>query len=459
MSYSFQGINTMSSALRAFQTQLDVTGDNIANAETAGYHRRTVSLDQNPNTTVTLGGTVSVGNGVNVAAVTRVRDLFLAGRRDEAESRLGRGQESLAGLSKIQAATNEPSDDGISAAFDGFVNSWSALSASPGSSTAKSDVQTAASRLVYKIGSFSIDLQAQRADNATRTTEVLNGIDATTSKIATLNTRIAEATARGGTPNDLLDERDSVVRQLAGLADISVTKGEGGYSVSLGGYRLVDPSGANPIAAKYDTTTGSIVDGTTSFPVRGGALAGTFDAARAIDSASAKLDTFADALRTEVNALFVAGKTSTGATGGTFFAEPVPPATSVGAAGLRLSDAVAADPNAIASGTSGLSGDGALAAQISALRDKKVIGGETLGGFYASFVSDIGRQVASAQDTVDVQEAVTKQIDEQISSTSGVSMDDEMANLLRFQRAYQAAAKALSTFDSMSETIINMLNR
>ena len=126
-----------------------------------------------------------------------------------------------------------------------------------------------------------------------------------------------------------------------------------------------------------------------------------------------------------------------------------------------MADAVAADANNIPSGTSGLSGDGTLAAQISGLRDKKIagLGTQTLGGYYASLVSDVGRQTASAADGVETYESVAKQIDAQISETSGVSMDDEMATLLRFQRAYQAAAKALSTFDSMTETLIGMLNR
>lgn len=459
MAYSFQGINTMSSALRAYQAQIDVTGENISNAETVGYTRRTVTINQAPSTAHTMGKTISVGNGVNVAAVTRVRDMFLAGRRDEAESRLGRGEESLAGLSKIQSAMMEPGTDGVSAAYDAFNNAWSALSASPGSAAAKSDVQTAGSRLAYKVNSFSLDLQSQRMDNTARTKEILGDIDTKAAKIAEFNTRIAEATARGAAPNDLLDARDSVVRELSGLADVSVTKGEAGYSVSLNGFRLVDLSGANPVSAKYDAATGNVVDGSSTFPVRGGALAGAYDTAKAIDSTSARLDTFADTLRTQVNALFTTGKTANGTTGQAFFAEPIPPATGITASEFKLSAAVAADPNAIASGTSGLSGDGTLAAQISALRDKKVLGGETLSGFYSSLVADVGRQTAAAEDTVDVQQAVASQIDEQISGTSGVSMDDEMANLLRFQRAYQAAAKALSTFDSMSETLINMLQR
>ena len=459
MPSTFQGINTMSSALRAFQTQLDVTGDNISHAETVGYHRRTATLAQSPGTATTVGKTVMVGNGVNVAAVTRVRDMFLATRRTDAESRLGRGEEALAGLSEIESATMEPGDDGVSAAYDAFNNAWSALSASPGSGAARADVQAAGNRLAARVSGFSTDLQAQRLEVGTRTKEILGDVDAKAAKIAEMNGRIAEASARGGVPNDLLDERDAAVKDLAGLVDVSVVKGDGGYAVSVGGFRLVDPSGTRALSGNYDSATGRVVDGTFTFPVNGGALAGAHDVAAAIDSVSAKLDAFADGLRTSVNALFATGATASGATGGAFFAEPVPPATTVGAAGLRLSAAVAADPGAIPSGTSGLSGDGGLAAQLSALRDKKLLGGETLGGFYSSLVGDIGRQTASAGDSVDVGQAVAVQIDAQISETSGVSMDDEMANLLRFQRAYQAAAKALSTFDSMSETIINMLNR
>lgn len=451
----------MSSALRAFQTQLDVTGDNISNAETVGYNRRTVKLNEAASSSVTVGNTVSVGNGVNVAAVSRVRDMFLAARRTEAGSKLGRGQESLAGLSKIQSAMAEPGDNGISSAYDAFNNAWSALSASPGDASAKADVQRAGQALAGRISTYAKDLNAQGADNYTRTNEILSDIDKQAANIADLNKQIAEAQARGGTPNDLMDKRDQAVEDLSSMADVTVSRGIGGYDVSLNGFRLVDVSGSNPIASKYDMSTGRIVDGNTSFPVNGGTLAGAHDTALAINSTMGRLDTFAETLRTEVNGLFANGTTAAGVTGKPFFAEPTPPSTTMGAIGLRLDDAIAADPNNIASGTSGLSGDGTLAAQLSGLRDKKVagLGNVTMGSFYSTLVSDVGRQTAAAKDTVDTQQAVTDQIDAQISETSGVSMDDEMANLLRFQRAYQAAAKALSTFDSVTETLIGMLNR
>jgi flagellar hook-associated protein 1 len=461
MPNAFQGINTMSSALRAFQTQLDVTGNNISNAETVGYTRRSVALRQAASSAVSVGKTVVIGNGVDVAAVSRVRDMFLTGRRAETESKLGRGQESLIGLNNIQEAMAEPGSDGISAAYDAFNNAWSALSASPGSAAAKSDVQLAGSRLATKVSTLARSLQSQKADNMASTKEILAKIDAAAAKVADLNTKIGEATAHGGTPNDLMDERDKAVEELSALADVTVSRNAAGYDVSLNGFLLVNRSHPKTVSDKYDASTGRIVEGSSSFAVNGGSLAGAHDVDAAIDATMARLDTFADTVRTEVNALFATGKTSGGTTGAPFFAEPVPPATTLGALGLRLDDPIAADANNIASGTSGLSGDGTLAAQISGLRDKKLsgLGNQTLGGYYATLVSDVGRQVASAQDSVDTYETVAKQIDAQISETSGVSMDDEMATLLRFQRAYQAAAKALSTFDSMTETLIGMLNR
>ncbi|RYG24627.1 hypothetical protein EON82_10080, partial [bacterium] len=246
-----------------------------------------------------------------------------------------------------------------------------------------------------------------------------------------------------------------------GLADVTVSRSAAGYDVSLNGFQLVNRTGTKTVADKYNAASGKIVEGSSTFAVNGGSLAGAHDVSAAIDATQTRLDNFADTVRTEVNALFVAGTTAGGVTGMPFFAEPVPPSIAVGAMGLRLDDPIAADANNIASGTSGLLGDGTLAAQISGLRDKRIaaLGNQTLGGYYSSLVSDVGRQVVSAQDSVDTYQSVADQIDAQISGTSGVSMDDEMATLLRFQRAYQAAAKALSTFDSMTETLIGMLNR
>lgn len=462
MPSTFHGISTMSSALRAYQLQLDTTGNNIANVDTTNYSRQRVETSQSPGIDTTAGATIRIGSGVSVDGIIRLRDMFQESRRLDSGSKLSGSTEASEGLQAIEASFMEPGDSGISAALDAFHNAWSSLSASPDNSAAKADVQTTGKTLASRISGLATDLQGQRGDTVAKINQTFDDIDAKTKTIADLNKQIAKVVATGSAPNDLFDQRDTAIRDLASMVNIQSTiNGQGQATISVGGKTLVDPSGASQIPRTYDATTGTLTENGLSFPVTGGTLGGAFSTLGAIDDTTAKLNTFADTLRTEVNALVKTGTNAAGVTGLSFFADPVPPATSITASEFRLDDTIAGDANSIPSGTSGLSGDGILAAQLSSLRDTKIaaLGNQSIGNFYAGLVSDVGRKVSTAQTDVDTNQAVVTQIDAQIASVSGVSLDDEMANMLRFQRSYQAAAKALSTFDQMTQTLIDMLQR
>ncbi|MCX7798708.1 MAG: hypothetical protein N2109_00005, partial [Fimbriimonadales bacterium] len=226
--------------------------------------------------------------------------------------------------------------------------------------------------------------------------------------------------------------------------------------VYSGQITLVDSLEAHPIPRTYDPTANQLTDGTRTADVRSGVLRGLFDSHNRLSAYQDQLDTLADTLRAEVNAIHANGLTAQDPpqTGVLFFND-----SPNGAIDFDLSAEVLASPDAVAAGSTGKAGDGGIALELSRLRDASLpaLGGRTFSAFYADLVSQIGREAQHASNDKGSLGAVLDQIDVQRQSISGVSLDDEMANMLRFQRSYQAAARMLSVFNQVTEDLISML--
>jgi flagellar hook-associated protein 1 len=223
---------------------------------------------------------------------------------------------------------------------------------------------------------------------------------------------------------------------------------------------LVDSGGARPFPRTYDAAAGTVTDGSVTYPIRSGELSGLFTGLSQVQGQKAALDQLADSLRATFNPLHQTGVGSNGNTGLDFF-NPIVPALPNGARSFDLGVDVKADPNAIAASTTGKPGDGGLALAFSQLRDDAVasLGGRTFADYFGLQVSTVAGQVSYFESALATEEAVQQQIQNQIQAVSGVSIDDEMADMMRFQRSYQAAAKALTIFDQVAEDLIGMLRR
>lgn len=440
---SFSGIGSLSNALRAFQRELDVTGQNIANVETPGYSRQSVSLSSN----FTTGFPFSTGNGVTVASVNRSRDTFLESRTNEVASDLERANTQSSGLSKVEDVLMEPSTTGISDAMSKFFDSWSALASNPTQTSLKSQVLQAGQTLADRVKGAYSSLDTLKQESAATVTESIDRVNELGKTIADLNNQIQRSVT---TPNELLDKRDAAIAELATFADVKTsTLSDGSVTVSLNQLTLVSGSESATLpSSPVDTVAGTVGSGDQKVLIRSGSIRGQFDVQNSITSYQSQLDTVADALRSSVNAIH-----STGPDGTNFFN------TGTGAASLDIDAAIKGQPAKVATGTTSASGDGSLALQLSKLSTQGLtaLGGKTLSDRYSDLVSTVGLDVKSAEESVSVQSALKTQLDSQVQSISGVSLDDEMANMLRFQRSYQAAAKALGTFDSMFDDLLGMM--
>lgn len=456
---AFHGISMASNALRAFQRALDVTGHNISNVDTRGYTRQVVEFRDNDPTKFWMGGVHALGNGVTIGSVNRIRDSFLEQRKLQATGDTGKYLQLADSLRNVQSLFLEPGGSGIADAMDKFYNAWSSLSSNPNEPTARMQVQQAGAALANRVRTTYGALNDQLTYTNQAITDTLSQVQNLSQHIAELNGQIRQKQAEGMLPNDLMDMRDQAVRDLGQLVDIhTYEQADGSVNVFMNQLTLVDNAGAVPTPMTFDTALGTISDSSGTFDVRSGKLRALFEAAEQIKTYQGNLDALANELRTQVNAIHSTGTNPLGNTGVNFFNDSIPQS---GAIDFNLDPSIAADPQAIVSSVTGNAGDGGLALSISRLRDESsaALGGITMSRYFDNVVSDVGRKTQYYEAQASTQLAMNDQIDRQIQSVSGVSLDDEMANMLRFQRSYQAAARALTIFDQVTEDLINMVRR
>ena len=454
---SFRGIEISTRALQAFQTQLDVTGHNIANVGTAGYSRQTTTLKASAPDLLYQGTTLAMGSGVDATSVNRIRDGFLDARRLGIQGDASKVGQEQSGLKQVADVLQEPGDNGVSAAITKFYDAWSGLTSGTVTAGAQLQVQSAAQTLTFRVQGLYSSLKGQQDDLNSAAQQDLKDLQTKINSIGDLNKQIRDQQATGADANDLIDQRQQLLQDVSKLVNVtSVQNPSGTISVRMGQLTLVDDAGARTIPTKFDPTTSSISDANGTYPISSGKIAGEASTSQRIASYQSDLDKLANTLRTTVNSVYANATNAAGATGQKFFNDSSP---QTGAADFGLDPGIANDASAIASGASGKPADGDIALQISQLRTtaQSALGGKSPVAFYSDLVNRIGQDAAYANSGNSTQAALLQQTDAQIQSVSGVSIDDEMANMVRFQRCYQAAAKALSMFDQTTQSLLAII--
>lgn len=445
-------------ALAAFQQSLSVTGNNIANVNTPGYSRQRVNYQRSPQDQYYGVHPFEVGNGVSVTSVTRIRDLLLDASMANAQSDMGKFSSLSSTLQSVEGAFPTPGSGDISSSLSTFFNSWSGLAANPNDNGAKTAVQQAGLALAQQIKGTYAQLKEVSSQETGGITNTFDQIDNLTKEISDLNNQIAGKVAAGDNPNALQDEQTQAIQQLGNLIDIKTyTDAHGAVTVYTNQFELVAPGGANKIPRNYNASTQTLTDPTgLQITVQSGQLVGQMQGLVKTQNYQSQLDTLANTLRTQVNTLSVTGKTTAGTTGIQFFNDSNP---QTGAVDFDLSAAVKASISNIPSGTTGSAGDGTLATSLADLQSSPIagLGNQTFSQFYGALVSGIGNDVSVASNAESTQTALVTQIGNQQQSISGVNLDEEMTNMLKFQQSYAAAAKALSITNSIADNLMSMI--
>jgi flagellar hook-associated protein 1 len=426
---TLQGLQTALSGLIANQEAIDTTGHNITNANTPGYSRQTAVMETNQPLPIEAmsqitGAGGQLGTGVNVDTFTRIRNLYLDAQFRTQNAKLGSTSSETEELQQAQSAFDEPSESGISSQLSAFWGAWSSLATSPSSEAAREGVVSAGKQLATTLNQLS----GQISTIATQTTQQYAAITGPTgqvqddaNQIAQLNHQIKLSEQAGQSPNDLLDRRDELIDKLSELANVTVTKEpDGTDTVSFGdaAQPLVEGSTVNWPQALTPAAGGQL-----------GALLGLSAPAGPLASFQTGLDEVAAQLAGSVNALHTTTPFFTGATAATI--------------------AVAVTPAQVQTSSTAAVGGNNVAQAIAALR------GGVADRSYAGLVAKVGSDVQTAQDDQSTAKAVVGAIENQRQSVSGVSLDEEMTNLISFQRGYQASARTLTMMDEMLDTLIN----
>lgn len=445
------------SSLQAQQAALNTLSNNIANANTPGYKRQRAILSEgNPLTgPFTTGSSprAAIGTGVHIVEIQRIQDDFVDARVRQTSALAAEWGAKSDILGQIETLLNEPSDQGIANQLDKFWSAWDKLSSQPTDIPTRKALVEQARTLSQQIRTTYSNLKAigDGVDSAVR--DKVTQINTITAQIADLNARISWSSESSVSPNDLLDQRDLLVGQLTSLAGVDVS-GKGGqeFVLTLGNKILVQGIHADQLAVRtdihglqevYSTSTGE------SRTVPGGEMAGLMSARNeTIPHYMSSLDDFVMALSDQVNTLHGTGFTLGGVAAGEFFD------SATTAANFEVAADILASPSNVAASGSGAVGDNSVARMIAGLRTTGLPTGYTLNQVYQIIVTETGTQSALATHYANTQSLTLEQFVAQQQSVSGVSLDEEMTDMVKFQQAYNAAARVLTACDEMLSTLL-----
>jgi flagellar hook-associated protein 1 FlgK len=457
---SYLGLQTALSGLEAAQTAIDTTGQNIANASTTGYTEEQVNLTESSPIAITdgydnSGAGPQLGTGVDVASITRVRNQFLDSSY-RAQNATENGDDTTSTiLSQFQSGLNEPTSSGLSGTLNTFFSDWNTLSSTPSSQGAQQAVIDDGQSVADTLNSLSGQLSSlesqvtQQYDTATDPTSGAVASDA--NQIAQLNGQIAQAQASGADANSLEDQRDNLLDDLSQYSNVNVTQESNGMvNVSFGNAATAAQNGTTDATPLVDGTTVNLSQNLTDSNLSGssgtlGALLGLYDPNASGGTPTGTLANYMTSLNgiastivsTVNNAISTAD--SSGATATPFF-DPSGTTAATIAVNPSLSSSATTAPYTAdeANAVAGLSGG-------------------TADQNYDAFVTQVGSDVQSAQNSQTTAQALLTSISNQRQSVSGVSLDQEMTNLIQYQQAYQASAKVMSTMDDMMSSLLGMV--
>ncbi len=451
----FQGLEIGKRALLTHQLNLQIIGHNIANVNTPGYTRQRVNI---VSTLPEYSAQGILGSGVKVGSIRQIRDLFLGEQFRQENKSLGEWTYKNKILSQIESLFNEPNDTTLSNLMSDFWNSWSDLST--GVQGARSNIISQTRKMTNGFHDMANQLNNLR-DSIDRDISNFTGeINRYTAEIAGLNQQIKTQEVGGDMANDLRDQRSFLLDELSTLIDVNNLENPNGtMTVYIGAMSIVNGSDNIKITPKISNVDGqmthNLVWENTDIVLKNasGQLKGLFETRdEIIPYYLDQLNTLAQTMISEVNALHTTGYGLNDTTGYNFFN-----INRTDAATIEIDPEILLDSSKIAASLEiGKRDDNRISLQIAGLQNKMVLNKSTstMDFFYNSLVGSLGVQVNEASSFTKNYELLINQIEFAKESVQGVSLDEEMTNMIKYQHAYDAAARVITTMDEALDTVI-----
>lgn len=521
MRSTFSGLEVSKRALFAQQTALQTTGHNIANANTVGYSRQVVNLvNSQPMEAVGMQRSNvagQIGTGVEFDYIKRIRETFLDHQYYNENKELGEWTVRKDTLEKLEAIVNEPSDTGIRKVIENFWNAWQVLSKEPENLTARAALKEGALALTDAFNSTSKQLQDLSRDLTENVNVKVNESNSFLRQIAALNGEIFRTEGLGNNANDLRDQRDLLVDQLSGNMNIIVTETSDGYRIEMGGEELINGMAVSTeltaSSLESSLTTGDLNSG----QIYGMLISRDNNVANFQFQLNAMVKTLAEgevevtlpagmvvpegaiingvtytgsvAARTLTADMFTMVKGINGMHALGYTLDDPPKSgipfftlkageTEFSAQSITVNPDIVSRVGNIASSsrvyddTTGreyvVKGNNDIALIIAGFRNKNfefnagsggaaILNKGTFEQFHQTLVGQLGVQTQEAIRQSTNQMVLVEQVDLRRQSVSGVSLDEEMANMIKFQHSYNAAARAMTTFDELLDKVINQM--
>lgn len=416
-------LNTAKSGMNVSQVAIQTTSHNISNINTPGYSRQQVkqtasSAYSTPGSNMSFSAG-QIGTGAQINDVTRVRNTFYDYQFRSESHNYGATSVKYNYYQNIESIFNEPSDTAISSTLNDFFNSWNELAKDPNSSGVKNVVLESANNLASSISNAYDKLDNLGNSLNDQQDAILKDINSKISELKELDKNIKVIQGSGKSPNDLLDQRDSILDELSYKIDITNSDVK----------KLLETANADGRELTLDDFKKLGADKVS------GELQGTISMQEDIQKYKDSLTTLADTVIKTVNDKLTGDNLFTNQSGKI----------------ISVSQTIKDNPDSIT-----VTADEALKLY-NTKNEKLTIGGKdlTINNFYNSIIQEVGQQSAAVIRDESNQSKLLSNIDSSRASVSGVSLDEEMINLIQFQHAYSASAKVLSTIDSLLDVVVN----
>lgn len=496
---TFHGLEKAKQALFAQQSALYTTGHNIANANTEGYTRQRVNFETvspfpvGSRNRPQIPG--QIGTGVQIDAIQRVRDKFLDYQFRSENSRAGYWDSMSSSLSRMEELLNEPSESGLSHTMDEFWKSLQDLATNPENSGARSVVVNRALAVTETFNYISSSLQVIREDLKDQINITVSDANSLLRQINEINEQIQKIEPHGYLANDLYDDRDRLIDELSEIVSIKVhhvKSSDSSLDIADGLVRieLVDHQGlsldqppvflldgqpgnhanaVNELSLSYHENGAIQAINIDGYEDMGnldmmntiGSLKGLIEAYGYEDNGTiigeypemlAQLDRMASEFAKAFNEVHEEGYDLEGNKGENFFANVDSAAT------ITVASEIFNNPELIAASTDETSGNGQNALDLADVFNHTELvnlDGASINSFYESLIGGLGVRASEANRMTDNTEVLRSQVEEQRMSVSAVSLDEEMTNMIKFQHAYNAAARNMTAIDELLDKIIN----